>query len=197
MNSINLKRINIKEFEKASTINNFLNRRQKLVGNKEQIENSLIFLKKNYFSLYFKILINYSQMIAIINSLDLEWPNFVKDYFNMNSHFSFIGDLLSLDCILNDYNIKEKKLHIKTYFILIFPCWILLTFAIFLCVVKFCLKKSQTNRFFIALIVISVFLQPTIIQILFDNLKYITLNNIAYLKKDLASKYDEKHTIWV
>ena len=175
--------------EKSESINTNIEK-----NNDEKISSSL----KKSFSIYFKILMNYLQMTAIIRSFDLKWPFYANDYFDISSKFSSTSDVLSVDCILNDYQLNENKLRIKTIIILAFP-FIIISFIILVAfILKIMTKKSQTNRIYISVVIISVFLQPTIIQVLFDNLSYTNLNNIPYLMKELSSRFDdENHINWV
>lgn len=141
---------------------------------------------------------NYLQMTAIIRSFDLKWPFYANDYFDISSKFSSTSDVLSIDCILNDYELNENKLHIKTIIILAFPFIVIFFILLVGLILKIKTKNSQTNRIYISLVIISVFLQPTILQVLFDNLSYTTLNHIPYLTKELNSRFDdENHIKWV
>lgn len=136
-------------------------------------------------------------MTAIIHSLDLKWPFYVDNYFEISSKFSSAADVISIDCILNDYEIKENKLYVKTVVILVFPALIILFISFVALIIRYSTKKSQINRIYISIVVISIFLQPTILQMLFNNLSYTTLNNVSYLTKELNSKFDDNHIKWV
>lgn len=147
--------------------------------------------------MYLKILVNHLQIIALINILEFNWPDYFLEYFKVNKKMVIADEVVSIECVLQDYNIQEKKLHVNTYIILLFPFSILFTIAIFLIILRVITKKPQINRFFISFIVTSTFLQPTVLQTLFDNLKYINLDNVNYLTKDLISIYDEEHEKYV
>lgn len=137
-------------------------------------------------------------MITIIHSFDLKWPFYVNNYFEISSRFSSAADVISIDCILNDYKVSQNKLHVKTIIILAFPFIIILFIALVAFFINLITKKSQINRIYISIVVISIFLQPTIVQVLFDNLSYTTLNNVAYLTKELNSRFEEEnHIKWV
>ena len=61
-------------------------------------------------SIYMKILLNYLQMLTIVQSFDLKWPFYVKNYLNF---FASVGggispQVISVDCLLNDYNIVKN-----------------------------------------------------------------------------------------
>lgn len=143
-------------------------------------------------------MMNYLQMTAIIHSLDLKWPFYVNDYLEISSKFGSAADVLSVDCILDDYQLTESKLHVKTIMILVFP-FIIMSFILFgALILKILTKKPQINRVYISFVIISIFLQPAILQILFDNISYATFNNNPYLTKELNYRFDdENHTKWV
>lgn len=154
---------------------------------------------KKGFSIYFKILINYTQMIAIIHSLDLKWPYQVDGYLNVSSQFGTSGEVISLECVLEDQRIRISPLHVKALLVILFPFVLMGFFTLVLSVSKILKKKkSKLNQIFIAFIVMSIFIQPTILQILFDNLNYTKLNGVSYLTKNLKIRADdEEHTRWV
>ena len=159
--------------------------------------NNFFTLKKG-FSIYIKILLNYIQMIAITHSLDLKWPFYVNDYLNVSSQFGSPGDVISLDCVLRDQHISISSIHMKALIIVIFPFATMGIIILVLVLLSFIQKNTQKNRYFISLMVMSIFLQPTILQILFDNLSYTKINNVPYLTKNLIIKYDdEDHQKWV
>ena len=160
-------------------------------------EKSFFSLKK-VFSIYFRILMNYVQMTAIIQSFDLKWPFYVNDYLSVSSKVGSTTQMISFDCLLKDNNIQEKTIHIKSLVAVFFPFLILASIIFGLIILKLLTKKSQTQRIFISFIVMSIFLQPSILQILFDNLNSTTLNNVSYLTKDLTTRYDDdSHMKWV
>ena len=137
-------------------------------------------------------------MIAIIHSLDLKWPYYVNDYLEISSKFGSATDILSIDCISDNYKFPVSKLHIKTILTLAFP-FVLISFmfSIFL-IFQIITRKSQINRVYISFIITSNFLQPTILKVLFDNLSYTSLNNIPYLTKELNYRFDDaSHIQWV
>ena len=137
-------------------------------------------------------------MIAITHSMDLKWPFYVDNYLNISTQFGSPGDVISLDCVLKDENVAMPSIHVKALIAVIFPFAIMTFIVIALILLNVIKKKSQKNRAFISFIVMSIFLQPTILQILFDNLNYTTINNVQYLTKNLMIRYDdEEHRRWV
>ena len=137
-------------------------------------------------------------MIAITHSMDLKWPFYVDNYLNISTQFGSPGDVISLDCVLKDENVSMPSIHVKALIAVVFPFAIMTFIVIALMLLNIIKKKSQKNRVFISFIVMSIFLQPTILQILFDNLNYTTINNVQYLTKNLMIRYDDgEHQRWV
>ena len=59
-------------------------------------------------------------------------------------------------------------------------------------------NRPQMNRIFVSFIVLSVYLQSTVLQNLFDNINTLDLNNKTYLTNELTLEYyDENHQKWV
>lgn len=149
-------------------------------------------------SIYLKIILNYIQSISIIQSLELKWPFYVKSYMNVyNNAGSVSTQVISLDCMVNDYDLNIEMIYASTVFSIILPffCFFISFFA--LTTVYFLTKKSQKIRFIVIVIVGSIFLQPTIIKILFENLICKKINGISYLSSNLKIECDsDSHINW-
>ena len=163
----------------------------------KQRENS--FDAKKDMSIYLKIFMNYIQMISIINSLELKWPFYVKNYLNVFSNMGGIStQVLSIDCLLQDYGIETKAIYIQTLLILILPFAIFFLSFLFLSCLFLKQKKTQQTRFIVILIVVSIFLQPTIIKGLFDNFSCEKIENNQFLKVNrLIDCKSNFHKQWV
>lgn len=151
-------------------------------------------------SIYLKILMNYLQIIAIIQSIDLRWPYYAKDFLKANSQITnFTNELLSFDCIIYDYDIQQQPIHIKALIGVMLP--IIMFFAIlniFLLNYFFQNRKSQKNRIIMSLVVICIFLQPSILKQLFDNLNCKQIGTENFLSKQMNLKCNEEsHQRWV
>lgn len=173
----------IKEFSLNDTVNS----------------NSANHLRKGL-SIYMKILLNYLQMLSIIQSFELNWPFYARSYFNF---FSSVGggistQVISIDCLLNDYQLDVVALYGQTLIISVLPFIIYIAAAIVLGMIYLFKKKGQSIRFIVIVIVTSVFLQPNIIKILFDNLSCKTFDNNSYLTHDMSISCDsDSHITWV
>lgn len=143
---------------------------------------------KKEMSVYLKILLNYLQMISIIRSLELKWPFYVGNYLDIYANFGGVStQILSFDCLLQDNNIETESIYIQTILAVSLP------FAIFLisiiALILLCLKnkktqKTQKTRFIVVVIVVSIFLQPSIIKTLFDNITCKQIDDSQYLKEN-------------
>jgi hypothetical protein len=150
-------------------------------------------------SIYLKILMNYLQIIAIIHSIDLRWPFYTNDFLKANSQAASVtNEVLSFDCIIHDYEIQQEPIHIKAMIGVIMP--FVMFFAIFVMFLLNFLKtgKSQKNRIIMSLVVLCIFLQPSVLKQLFDNLNCKRIGDEIFLTKQMNLKCnDDSHQKWV
>jgi hypothetical protein len=160
-------------------------------------ENEAFDAKKGV-SIYMKIMLNYIQSIAIIQSLELKWPFYVESYLNTYSTAGSVStQTISLDCMINDYQIDIQAIYLETLFSSFLPFFCFFCSGIALASVYFVKKKSQKIRFIVIVIVGSIFLQPMIIKILFKNLVCKKINNKSYLVQNLKIDCDsDSHLNW-
>ena len=139
-------------------------------------------------------------MLTIIQNFELKWPFYVRNYLNF---FGSIGgglttQVVSMDCLLYDYDIDTVSLYAQTGFLAVLPFIIYVFAGGYLFVNFLATKKSQMIRFVIVVIVVSIFLQPTIIKMLFDNLSCKVLENTKYLSQDMSVLCSsDSHFKWV
>lgn len=145
---------------------------------------SSVFDLKKGTSIYQKILLNYLQMIAIVQSMDLRWPFYLRGYLGIYSNIGGAsGQALSFDCLLYNANIDVESLYAQTIVVNLFPL-ILIFIAVLVLIVIFFINKKKRNqfvRFLSIVIIISVFFQSSIIQKLFQNLSCKQIDNKKYL----------------
>lgn len=158
---------------------------------KKRKSKSQDFDTKKGLSVYLKVLLNYLQMISIIQSLELKWPFYVRNFLNVYSNIGGVSNqILSVDCLLQHYNIQTESIYIQTVLTLIIPFAIFCVSMIILWVIYMKNKKPQTIRFIVIVIVVSIFLQPSIIKSLFDNITWEEIDGVSYLKADLLIDCD-------
>lgn len=106
--------------------------------------------------------------------------------------------LISFDCLLQDYQIDTEAIYIQTSLTIFLPILIMAISSMFL--VLFLLKthRSQKIRLIVIFIVISIFLQPSTLKLLFDNLTCKEIENVLYLKSNMAIECNsDAHQKWV
>ena len=156
--------------------------------------------KKKTLSIYLKILLNYLQMLSIMQAFELKWPFYVRNYLNF---FSSVGggisaQAISVDCLLEDYHLDIVSLYAQTVVISILPFFVYVVTLTILGFIYFKTKKSQTIRLVVIVIVVSIFLQPSILKMLFDNLQCKNIENSSFLIQNMAVSCDEdSYTSWV
>lgn len=168
------------------------------MGNEKYVEK---FDMKKGLSIYQKIFLNYIQMIAIINGLDLKWPNYLKDFYNVFTNVSGAsGQLLSIDCVLYDHGFQGETIYPKTILTIIFP-FAIIAGAFIIIYLFYLIKKKKNqiiNRLFSAVIITSVFFQPSIIQKLYQNLSCKTMGKGKFIASVLTIEcYTDDYNYWV
>ena len=148
-------------------------------------------------------------MVSIISSGNFKWPYYVKTYLEISSILGSISSqAFSIDCLINDFQINENPIHLKALIFVILPfiLWIMVFFILISKDIK-CLiyltNKKNNERFicndtFTYLIIISNFLQPFILQELFNNLKCKKIGDNLFLYLQMNFNCDSKnHLNWV
>ena len=150
-------------------------------------------------SIYMKILLNYIQMISIIQSFNLQWPSYVESYLEIFTKMGGVStQVISPDCLLQDYNIDVENIYIQTALILLLPFGIFLIAYIILTLSYLMRKKNRGFRFIVIIIVVSIFVQPAVIKSLFNNLKCKKIENHQYLYANMMIDCNsESHLRWV
>ena len=56
---------------------------------------------KMLFSIYFRVLLNYLQIVSLAQNFNLKWPQGLKDLFDIQFRIGNIGDFIfSYDCLI-------------------------------------------------------------------------------------------------
>ena len=157
---------------------------------------------KKGMSVYLKIFLNYLQMISIIESLDLKWPFYVRNYLDIYSNIGGVStQLISFECLLQDYDINTESIYVQTLITLILPFAVVIVALAILAgivLIKKGDKKRQQIRFVAILIIVCIFVQPSIIKSLFDNVTCENLDGENYLKANLMIDCSDNNQIkWV
>lgn len=138
-------------------------------------------------------------MISIIQSLELKWPFYVKNYMNVYSNIGGVStQLISFDCLLQDYQIDTEAIYIQTILTIFLPILIMAISLMFLGIFLLKTHRSQKIRLIVIFIVISIFLQPSTLKLLFDNLTCKEIESVLYLKSNMAIECNsDSHQKWV
>jgi len=148
-------------------------------------------------SIYLKELLSYSQVLSIIVTFNYKWPFYVYSYLHLSSILgSLSSQVFSIDCLLNYGN--ESPLHFKALVAVLLPFFIW-TIMVFMTIVNN-VRKNEHNytKLFSFFVIISNFLQPYILQQLFNNLRCINLGDRSFLYMDMKTECDsENHLNWV
>lgn len=157
--------------------------------------------RKRGISIYLRILMNYFQSIGLIHNLGLKWPYYVRNFLGFYSNAGSISrKTISIDCILNDYNINVKSIYVQTSFSIMLP-FLSYLIALLILVVQYLFGNRKIKRlitqFIVIIIVSSIFLQPNNIESLFENLVCKNLDQKDYLLSDMSIDCNEKnHKKW-
>ena len=177
------------------------NRIQVKNSDKIILDNSL--LKSSKFNgrkslfIYIKILVNYFQMIAIANALQLKWPYQIQ-VFMKNTSFvgGFSSEIFSFECLLDDFELHP--FYMKTGFLLILPFALFLIAFIVLLIIYLKNHKSQVSRFIVVVVCISIFFQPSIVFQIFNNISCTKIDGKHYITKEMTIDCDdENYREWV
>lgn len=155
---------------------------------------------KQSMSLNLKILMNYIQIITIMQEFEMKWPFYARNYLKF---FASMGgglspQVISFDCVFDDHDINIYSLYAQTFVMSLLPLAIYVIAGVVLLVFFFTTRNPQMIRFIVVLIVVSLFLQPSIINTLFQNLSCRQIDNGNYLTKNLDISCDsDSYKNWV
>lgn len=161
-------------------------------------ESSKISGKKGI-AIYLRILMNYFQSIRLVNNIGLKWPYYVRNFLDFYSSAGNISrKTVSIDCLLNNYNLNIKSIYVQTSFSIIFP-FLSYLIALLILLLKLRSRKIQSlfTEFIVIVIVSSIFLQPNIIESIFESIVCKKLDQTDYLLSDMSIYCNEKnHQQW-
>ena len=151
-------------------------------------------------SIFFKIFINYMQMISIIQGLELKWPYYVSNYLKIIGSLGYIsGNFFSVDCLINDYDINLKAIYLQAFLIFfIYVVFFSIAAGFFMIRRIFFKKKQEFNTFIILMIVLSIMIQPISLKQTSDLFNCQDIENTRYLVQQISIPcYTDEHNQWV
>ena len=145
-------------------------------------------------------MINHSQTLGLIQSLDLKWPDYISNLFQVISKLGFIStDILSLDCFMGGIMLNIQGIYIKAISTFSFYLFFIWGTIIFFSIKKFIFKqKRQFDKFIMVFLVFSAMMQPTFIQQNSDIFTCKKVGNSSYLLRQMSIEcYTDSHFKWV
>ena len=151
-------------------------------------------------SIYFKIFLNYVQMIAIIHNLQLKWPFYVESYLKISGNLgTFSTQVFSFDCLISAFNLNIDAIYLKALANLMIYIGFLLAASTFFGLRYVFKKKHQVNNhLIITIIVLSIMIQPNSIKDTSDILNCMGIQDKSYLVQQMSIEcYSAEHYQWV
>ena len=139
-------------------------------------------------SIYIKIFLNYSQTIAIIHNLELNWPSYVDNYLQIASNIGSVStQFLSLECLISDFKMNINAIYLKAVAsIFIYLVFLVSSASIFL-IRKLLMKGiKEFNKFIILAIVLSIIMQPNSIKQTSDIFNCLKVGSHSYLIQEMS-----------
>ena len=157
------------------------------------------FKTKQKISVNLRIIFNFFQLIAIVQNIDFHWPFVLKNFFTFYVYICFTNQIFSLDCLFHDHSISENNsIYYKLCITEFFPFILIIFSGMILLLIYFKGNKSQISRFIVAVLIIFIFFQPSVISQLLELLSCRSINDGDYLSRYLIYKcYTEEHLKWV
>ena len=117
-------------------------------------------------SIYFKILMNYVQIVSLTISFDLSWPNFVRKMFEVQGKASGGSEqILSVDCFLES---AMKPFYAKLIILALIPIICFVFSALFWFLWKKFVNCENAKEKFVGSIVVQLFyFQPNLVKLNF------------------------------
>ncbi|CAG9313302.1 unnamed protein product [Blepharisma stoltei] len=155
-------------------------------------------------SIFFKILLNYFQVISIIIKMKLPWPWYADSWL---SYQSYPGDipthLLSIDCLLIDKSDKESYKSIYFLKMIIMVCLpaalgiCIFIFWLIVAVIKNIYLSAVKNELITTLWILHFLILPTITNYMFSIFSCMDIYGELYLSSNLDIKcWDNMHSIY-
>jgi predicted outer membrane repeat protein len=138
-------------------------------------------------SVYFKILFNYLQVIGLIITAQLEWPNVVKQAFSAHDYSSnFPEHIFSLQCLTdNDLSFFYSKL----LPIALLPYVIILLSSCFWKAVAWLKNKDFIyDQFTASVLILLLMVHPIFTKVMLSSFDCYEIGNEFWLRQDLSVK---------
>jgi len=140
----------------------------------------------NESSLYIKIYLAYFQIIQVISTFNLTFPNWSQDFVSTFGNPTE-SSLYSTDCVIRYFNNFMPYIYIKLFIALIVPFIYLIIFSLgyTLFISRFKMHRKYSMLYTACLFTL-IYFQPTIIQNTIGVLSCITIGDYSYIQADVA-----------
>ena len=148
------------------------------------------FSPKSLHSIYIKIFTNYLQLVFIVIQLDLEWPPYVIEFFNIQRTTASLSDhLFSIDCYIAIKSLGDIQNVYYTKLVMIAALPILISvISYFYWIFRGSLAESYNflkREVFTTIIVLFFLVYPTIVKFMFSNFSCVKIDKMSsYLNEN-------------
>jgi predicted outer membrane repeat protein len=155
--------------------------------------------RKNIQSVYIKLLMNHLQLILLTASFDFDWPSKVTKLFSTTEPVAQVSSqILSFDCFLdtrsdNDSSPTIRLFYQKMIMYALLPI-ILASGSSTFWYIYYCIKKKEaalkrSGRIMASTIILFFLIHPSIVQYMFSNFNWLTIDNEQRV-------YDDLEIVW-
>jgi len=157
-----------------------------------------------------RIIINYLQLVSLLSSISVAWPDSMQNLLSMNSKFSLISDqMFSVDCLfaLGEDAVSVRTVFLKALIIAVSP-FVFIMLAVLFWVIYFKIRriailknKEFGNKVITTIVVILFNMQPSVIKTSFGLFQCSNIYRYDTSLNYLALDYDVKcwegdHKFW-
>lgn len=143
-------------------------------------------------SVYFKILMNYFQLVMLASSFDLKWPIYVIEFMAVQRTVGGFSDqAYSFDCLQG-----KSSFFLQIKFLSVLPVAILIASALTWLCLFFCKKVQHAfNKFVMSFVVLLFLLHPSLLKSMFAVFTCIKVEGKYWLRSDMEiTCWDQAHT---
>lgn len=145
------------------------------------------------YTILIKILLNYIQIIGIVTSMNLDWPDFALDYLKIQQTAGNLSQQsFSFDCFVSEkYNRTNSQVYFDKIILYLLMPAILSCICLFLWTIVSLIKidaKYIKNHFVGSVVIIALLLHSIIIKITFSPFSCKNIDGDLYLNDDLDVK---------
>lgn len=152
--------------------------------------------KEDFFStIYNKILMNYFQIISLLNFLDLKYDSSLSSYFQIPYYLgNSIAFVYNFDCLISS-DFPIQALYLKVVLISIVPIFFLLILASYWYLKSILRKQNYKDRYITCELVFINMLQPVLLSTLTNILICKNIDGKSYISNDYGYECDSKENL--